>query len=54
MAPAAQVAAGALDTMTQASSNSRASNHGNKYLTGILLALVAVGMFLATVGHLFF
>jgi hypothetical protein len=29
-------------------------NHGNKYLTGALLAVLALGMFAATVGHLLF
>ena len=32
----------------------KSSNHGNKYLTALLLLAVAVGLFVATVTHLVF
>ena len=40
--------------MSQTQDHPSRSNHGNKYITLIVLLTVAIGFFVATVTHLFF
>jgi len=40
--------------MPQSSPQPSTARHGNKHLTAILLAVMAMGLFLATVTHQFF
>lgn len=40
--------------MPQTPADSGSSNHGNKYLTAVLLLVLVVGLFVATMTHLVF
>ncbi len=40
--------------MTQTSTHAQRGNHGNKYLTAVLLVAIAAGLFVATLTYLAF